>query len=54
MKLMYLFFVPNHTDDRIESLENYYILDLVLALYTDTLDGKMEMLAMFLRQLNIL
>lgn len=49
----YLFSEPCRTDDRTENLENYYILDPDPALYTDTLDGKMEMPAMFSKQLNI-
>lgn len=49
----YLFYEPIHMDDRIESLENYYIRDQVLALYTNTLDGKMEMLAVFLMRPSI-
>lgn len=50
----YLFCAPIRTDDRIENLGNYCILDQVLALYTDTLDGKMGMLAMFSMRPSIL
>lgn len=53
-RVFYLFSSPDHTDDQTKSLESCCILDQVLAPYTDTLDGKMEMLAMFSVQPNTL
>lgn len=53
-RFKYLFYEPIRTDDRIESLGNYYTRDQVLALYTSMLDGKMGMLGVFSMRLGIL